>query len=217
MKKTARKVLLMACSALLLVCLTVGATVAYLTSTTGVVTNTFTVGQVEIDLDETDVTVYGVKDTDARVKANEYKLIPGHTYTKDPTVHVKPASESAYLFVTVNNGIYDIEDETTIAKQMETNGWTLVNGYTNLYVYEKAVAGNEIPEGQTADKVPDVDVPVFASFKLKDDAVVTGYESASITIKACAVQKDGLELADAADIAAEKLEATAETPADPAA
>ena len=57
MKKT-RKILLMAACAVLLVCISVGATVAYLTST-DTVTNTFTVGQVAITLDEAKVDMYG--------------------------------------------------------------------------------------------------------------------------------------------------------------
>ena len=53
MKKT-RKILLMAACAILLVCISVGATVAYLTDMKSV-TNTFTVGKVAITLDEKDV------------------------------------------------------------------------------------------------------------------------------------------------------------------
>ena len=51
MNKKLRRILLTVCSAALLVCVTVGATVAYLTSTE-TVTNTFTVGKVDITLDE---------------------------------------------------------------------------------------------------------------------------------------------------------------------
>ena len=73
---------------------------AYLTSS-DTVTNTFTVGKVEIKLDETDVT----NPTGPRVKANSYKLMPGTTYTKDPTVTVKAGSEESYvrMKVTFNN------------------------------------------------------------------------------------------------------------------
>ena len=72
-------------------------TMAYLTSQ-DTVTNTFTVGKVSITLDETDVDEYGVAIPNAeRVKENEYKLIPGHTYVKDPTVHVEAGSEESYL------------------------------------------------------------------------------------------------------------------------
>lgn len=98
--KTKSKALLLTLCAVLLVAASVLGTMAYLTST-DTVTNTFTVGKVEIKLDETDVTNL----TGPRVKANSYKLMPGTTYTKDPTVTVKAGSEESYvrMKVTFNN------------------------------------------------------------------------------------------------------------------
>ena len=98
--KTKSKALLLTLCAVLLVAASVLGTMAYLTST-DTVTNTFTVGKVEIKLDETDVT----NPTGPRVKANSYKLMPGTTYTKDPTVTVKAGSEESYvrMKVTFNN------------------------------------------------------------------------------------------------------------------
>lgn len=98
--KTKSKALLLTLCAVLLVAASVLGTMAYLTST-DTVTNTFTVGKVEIKLDETDVT----NPTGSRVQANSYKLMPGTTYTKDPTVTVKAGSEEAYvrMKVTFNN------------------------------------------------------------------------------------------------------------------
>ncbi len=104
--KLGRILLLLAC-AVLLVCLSVGATLAYLTSSDTNV-NTFTVGNVEIILDEAEVTDDGrsyLKDHDQRVKKNSYHLQPGQTYLKDPTVTVKANSENCYvrMLVTVND------------------------------------------------------------------------------------------------------------------
>ena len=98
--KTKSKALLLTLCAVLLIAASVLGTMAYLTST-DTVTNTFTVGKVEIELDETDVT----NPTGPRVKANSYKLMPGTTYTKDPTVTVKAGSEESYvrMKVTFNN------------------------------------------------------------------------------------------------------------------
>lgn len=84
-------------------------TLAYLTDTDAAV-NTFTVGKVNISLDEADVDEEGnlILDEDGnpveRVKGNEYHLVPGQTYIKDPTVTVAADSESAYvrMMVTVN-------------------------------------------------------------------------------------------------------------------
>ena len=98
--KTKSKALLLTLCAVLLIAASVLGTMAYLTST-DTVTNTFTVGKVEIKLDETDVT----NPNGPRVKANSYKLMPGTTYTKDPTVTVKAGSEESYvrMKVTFNN------------------------------------------------------------------------------------------------------------------
>ena len=98
--KTKSKALLLTLCAVLLIAASVLGTMAYLTST-DTVTNTFTVGKVEIKLDETDVT----SPTGPRVKANSYKLMPGNTYTKDPTVTVLKGSEDSYvrMKVTFNN------------------------------------------------------------------------------------------------------------------
>ena len=98
--KTKSKALLLTLCAVLLVAASVLGTMAYLTST-DTVTNTFTVGKVEIKLDETDVT----NPTGPRVQANSYKLMPGTTYTKDPTVTVLKGSEESYvrMKVTFNN------------------------------------------------------------------------------------------------------------------
>ena len=207
MKKTARKVLLMACSALLLVCLTVGATVAYLTATTGVVTNTFTVGSVAITLDETDVDLYGVKDGETRVVKNSYKLINGHEYTKDPTVHVTAGSEQCFVFVKVVNPIAAYEgtveddpattdiDETVkkIADQMTDNGWVALAGETNVYYY------NNVVDAREAKK----DLPVFAKFVIDGEVALPETAPASITIDAYAVQADGFGSAAEAWEAAE--------------
>lgn len=103
--KTSMKALTLVLCAVLLVCASVMGTLAYLKSTTEVVKNTFTVGKVAIKLDETDVDVYGKQDGNTRVLKNEYKLLPGHTYIKDPMVTVIAESEASYIrmFVTVKN------------------------------------------------------------------------------------------------------------------
>ena len=86
--KVGKKGLLLSLCAVLLVVATVFSTAAFLPSQDQV-TNTFTVGNVKIALDEAKVKEYGEVTPDVpRVQANAYKLIPGRTYTKDPTVQV---------------------------------------------------------------------------------------------------------------------------------
>lgn len=103
--KTKTKALLMSLCAVLLVAASVLGTMAYLTDSKDV-KNTFTVGNVSIKLDEAKVNADGkaidkegnvVTDLAKaeRVAENSYKLLPGHTYVKDPTVTVlKPSVES---------------------------------------------------------------------------------------------------------------------------
>ena len=103
--KTKSKALLLTLCAVLLVAASVLGTMAYLTST-DTVTNTFTIGKVEIKLDEAKVNANGIPvEGAARVTGNSYKLMPGNTYTKDPTVTVKAGSEESYvrMKVTFNN------------------------------------------------------------------------------------------------------------------
>ena len=189
--KTARKVLMLVLCAALLVSATVMGTLAYLTDDDAV-TNTFTVGKVNIKLDEAPTNTAGeVVDGDRR-QANEYQLFPGHEYAKDPMVTVESDSENCYIYVTVDNGISDIEDQTnTIAAQMKANGWTLVAGETDVYT-DGAI-----------HKAGDTKV-VFETFKIATDVKdFDGYTDAKITVKAYAVQADGFATADAAWAGAE--------------
>ena len=100
--KTKTKALLMSLCAVLLVAASVLGTMAYLTDSKDV-KNTFTVGNVAIKLDEAKVDENGTQVVDkdgnpvARVTENEYKLLPGHTYTKDPTVTVLAPSVASYV------------------------------------------------------------------------------------------------------------------------
>lgn len=103
--KTKSKALLLTLCAVLLIAASVLGTMAYLTSSAEV-KNTFTVGKVEIKLDEAKVNADGIPEEGAaRVQANSYKLMPGTTYTKDPTVTVLNGSEASYvrMKVTFNN------------------------------------------------------------------------------------------------------------------
>lgn len=100
--KTKTKALLMSLCAVLLVAASVLGTMAYLTDSKDV-KNTFTVGNVAIKLDEAKVDEMGnlVKNQDGtlaeRVPGNAYKLLPNHTYVKDPTVTVKTPSVDSYV------------------------------------------------------------------------------------------------------------------------
>lgn len=103
MKSKAKALVLVLCAVLLVVGSVMG-TLAYLTDKQEVV-NTFTVGDVEIKVDETPVTPDGEPiPGEDRVVENEYHLVPGQTYTKDPTMTVVKGSEESYvrMMVTIN-------------------------------------------------------------------------------------------------------------------
>ena len=112
MKRT-KKILVTLLCAVLLVTGTVAVTVAYLTSTTEVATNTFTVGNVKIILNEADEDEDDLADVNyqhngvARDTKNAYHIFPNGTYDKDPMVSVKADSEDCYIRMIVT--VSDIE------------------------------------------------------------------------------------------------------------
>ncbi len=185
------KVLALAVCAIALVVASVFGTLAYLTSKDTVI-NTFTVGNVKITLDETPVDNDGKAIDGERVKANAYKLVPGATYDKDPTIHVDANSEKCWLFVKVENGIASIEaapDEAykTIAEQMENFGWTPVDNADGIFAYNASVSGGS-------------DVVVFNGFKIagtttNDKLAELGDHGATITVTAYAIQAAGFDTA----------------------
>lgn len=116
-----KKSLIMLVCALMIVSSVAFGTIAYLTDRAGVV-NKFTLGNVDIVVDETEVDEEGepVPDPDydpddpdpehpdpnkRTEEENEYPLIPDSEYVKDPTMTVRAGSEEAYvrMVVTITN------------------------------------------------------------------------------------------------------------------
>ena len=98
-----RTLALLLCAMLVLAAATLG-TIAYMTDASGAL-NRFTVGDVDLWVDETAVDTSGAPIPGAnRVEQNDYHLLPGHSYAKDPRVTVAGGSESCYvrMLVTVN-------------------------------------------------------------------------------------------------------------------
>lgn len=192
--KTAKKALGLMLVAVLLVTATIFGTMAYLTDKDEV-TNTFTVGSVDISLDEAPVNEAGKKVDGTRIKANSYKLMPGHEYDKDPIVHFAAKSEASWLFIEVTNEIAGIESTAegykSIATQITENDWTALDGHSG--VYYKSVPANT---GDTA-----VDYPVFAGFTVDGDVngtTLANYNNKTVKVTAYAVQADGFDTASAA-------------------
>lgn len=207
--KTKRKALLLTFCAVLLVVASVLGTIAYLTAN-DTVANTFTVGQVAINLDEAKVNPDGTPVANAdRVKANRYKLLPGHTYTKDPTVTVLKGSESSYIKMTVTftkaNELDAIfapngADLTSIFNGYSEKEWTYKgntkNTTANTRTYEfwyKEAVGAPTTDVKLDALFDSITVPsTINNDQLKNIASMT------ITVNAYAIQADGFETAEKA-------------------
>ena len=207
--KTKSKALLLTLCAVLLVAASVMGTMAYLTSTDKV-ENTFTVGNVKITLDEAKVNTDGTLAAPAeRVKANEYKLLPGHTYNKDPMVTVLNGSEASYIKMTVTFSKASALD--AIFAPTGANLISIFNGYDSAnWIYKDntkdATADTRTYEFWYKETVgaPTADVALDALF---DSITVPGtitneqlatIEGMTITVNAYAIQADGFANADAA-------------------
>ena len=191
MKKKLAKIAALAMAAVSLVLVTVFVTVAFLTSTSSV-SNVFTVGDVAIQMYESSVNSEGkaIADTDKNgtmkdSSENTYRLIPGKTYDKDPTIYITDGSEPSYLFVKITNQIAAIEagGGTTIAAQMSAKGWDLVEGTTDVYYYADA-DGKPIKKNSGS-------VDVFTTFTIANNKDVSEYAGKKVDLTAYAIQADG--------------------------
>lgn len=221
-KKKALIVLCALVSVVVIVATSVLATVALLTSS-ATVTNTFTIGNVGIMLKESKVNLDGeVLDGGEKVDANIYKLVPNKTYVKDPTITFNEGSEKSYLFITIRNDLAAIaakgENFTTpdytkasIAYQLMQNGWAeyaeVATGKVYVYVGSKDaasmgatgkfVAQSDVDYGGAAC-VNSGEIKLFENFSIKEDANISAYGAAEITIRAFAIQDSGIANVDAA-------------------
>ncbi len=99
----------------LLVVGVVGATLAWLTSTSDTVVNTFTISGITVNLTETTGT--------------EYKMVPGYDIEKNPKATVVSGSEECWLFVKLEKSV-NFDEYLTYEM---ADGWTKVEGTTNVY------------------------------------------------------------------------------------
>lgn len=207
--KTKSKALLLTLCAVLLVAASVLGTMAYLTSTASV-ENTFTVGSVAIKLDEAKANTDGsLVEGAERVKANSYKLLPGHTYNKDPMVTVLKGSETSYIKMTVTFSKADELDAIFASTGADLN--SIFNGYNSTNWIYKGNTKNATANTRTyefwykkAVGAPTADVALDALFdSITVPGAITNEQLASIkgmtiTVNAYAIQADGFETEAAA-------------------
>ncbi len=167
-----KKKVLSIVAVVLVLCCAIGGTLAWLTDKTASVKNTFTVGDINIELTET---------------TTNYKMVPGNTISKDPKVTVKANSEACWLFVKVEKSAnfdsfmtYDMAD-----------GWTELPSVTGVYYREVAATtaatdfsvlqGNSVSVKDTVTKA--------------DLNALTQNTFPTLTFTAYAVQKDNVNSA----------------------
>lgn len=180
----------------------VGSTFAYLTSETGTVKNTFTVGKVEIDLKESAVTktngqyVDNDKANNWSATENTYEdLIPGDVMVKDPTVIVKENEVVANVFVAVkldaeNGWSYDESAKKFTCGEFSTDAvtdkWTLYKATDTEVVFYKENVNS---------KAGDVALTLFNNVTYAASATKAA-APADLMIRAAAVQAGNINLDD---------------------
>lgn len=159
----------------------VGGTIAWLTATSATVENTFTYGDINIELTET------------KPIGQEAKIIPGKNIDKDPKVTVKAGSEACWLFVKVKETDWPEFKEADGTRKISYNiadGWTLVPGETD--VYYRTI--NTMTAADTDYAIlKDNKVTVSENLlKTEVSALATAGTQFKLTFTAYAVQKDGI-------------------------
>ena len=163
-----KKTLALVLALTLLVAGVVGGTLAWLTDQTAEVKNTFTVGDINIGLTET---------------TTDYKMVPGNTIAKDPTVTVKANSEACWLFVKVTEST-NLKDFITYAI---AEGWTALPGVDGVYYREVPASAADQPFS-----VLKGDAVTVNSDVTKEMLTAKDFANPTLTFKAYAVQKDNV-------------------------
>lgn len=174
---TTNKKLIIAVVALAVaLCCAVGGTLAWLFDTTDTVTNTFTYGDINITLDESD-------DLDLQ-------MVPGNTIVKDPEVSVEAGSEACWLFI-------KIEESADLADYIDyslADHWIPLNGVAGVYYLEVSAADAKAGIGYGI--LVDDQVTVLEEVdKEMMEAVKNGTATVELNFTAYAVQKDNVDTA----------------------
>ena len=161
------RVLVMAVALTLIIGGIIGGSVAWLTAKTKPLVNTFTVGDINITLEET---------------ANDFKMVPGKTITKDPKITVKANSEACWLFVKIEKS----SNLNNFIDYSIATGWTeLENG-----VYYREVAASNTD--QSFDVINGNSVTVKTTVTKTMLNGLTDETKPTLTFTAYAVQKDNM-------------------------
>lgn len=176
-----KKTLITVLALVLVLAVAVGGAVAWLTATSGPVTNTFTVGDIKINLVEHAYNAANPSEITTNVSnSNNYKLIPGTTYAKDPTVTVEKNSEACYLFVKMEKAN---NPDTYLDYSFNSTGWTALAGHDGVYYRSvNASTADQSFKLLTDNKV------VVKDTVTKDMVTATGFKQPTLTFTAAAIQ-----------------------------
>lgn len=174
--KNMKKILVLSLAALLLVAVSVGGTIAYLTATSGPVENTFTPAGIAIKLDETKQSDGTVVDTG--VTNWTAKMVPGVTYSKNPKVTLTKADCAVYIFITV-------EDSTAgaVSYTIDSTNWSPVPGKNDVWYREAATTD----VNKSWDILTDDQVTIATTL---GQSTTMPTSDVKITFNAYAIQKD---------------------------
>ena len=178
------KTLVALLSLVLLLGCSLGGTLAWLSDSTGPVTNTFTVGDIDITLVET---------------TTDYKIVPGVNIAKDPKVTVEADSEACWLFVKVDEDnwpTFTESDGTTTTRKVNytiAQGWaelTGVPGVTGVYYRQVGASDNAQEFYVLAGNTVTVSENLTKS---EVQGIGTGENAPTLTFTAYAVQREGVD------------------------
>lgn len=172
-----RRVLLTVALVAVVACASIGGTIAWLVDETGPVTNTFTVGDININLTET---------------TTDYKMVPGNNIAKDPKVTVLANSEACWLFVKIEEST-NLDDFITYTVD---SGWTALTGVNGVYYREVAASTAAQDFVVLADN--QVTVKESVTKPMMDALKVEGATQPTLTFTAAAVQSANVATVEAA-------------------
>ena len=170
----------------LVFCTIIGGTVAWLITDTEPVVNTFTYGDINIELSETDTD----KDGDNNPNTNTYPMVPGNTIAKDPKVTFKAGSENAWLFVKLEKSA-NFDEFMTYEM---ADGWTALANTPGVYYREvsktDADAVFTVIKGDADNPDGKVDVKGEVTKEMLNALDANGNNYPTLTVTAYAVQRD---------------------------
>lgn len=185
-----RKILAMVMALALTAALAVGGTLAYLTSTTEEIQNVFSVGNITANLAET-------------VKNDGFKIVPGNTEKKDPTITIKKESEKCYVYAYIDNQLLLTGGIVASSVNISDTDWILIAGTTNngkaLYRYK------EIVDAATENKALPVFTQVTYLGNVINDQNIDQLKNKTITVQGYAYQSENVDQTTADNAAKAKF------------